>query len=96
MVIIYCVSLVGKKRNARAEIASEMINRNIGLEPRKLRTPKLSSQRIYLYLWTSGIALSACFPGAELQFLVLSVILGAKWIVEGRTDRINIILGGRQ
>ncbi|MDD3906218.1 MAG: hypothetical protein PHS46_06805 [Candidatus Omnitrophica bacterium] len=72
------------------------MNRTTDFKVRRSSLQHPSMQNLYLCLWVSAIALSACFPAIEVQLLVSSVIVGAKWIAEGKTQKINIILGGKE
>ena len=55
---------------------------------------ELFRQLRYFWLCMAGILLSLCFPVAELQFLALSLITGAKWIAGSKNTRIIIIERG--
>ena len=46
----------------------------------------------YLGLSIMALFLSACFPAVEKQLIAFSLIVGLKWIVAGRTERINILI----
>ena len=72
----------------------KLIEENLGLEPRTVRLPTLLKQLRYFCLSMTAILLSLIFPVTELQFLVLAIITGAKWIVDGKHTQITIIERG--
>lgn len=46
----------------------------------------------YFYLWVAALMLSACFPKAEPQFLLLALIAGIRWAMAGNSQNRNIII----
>ena len=70
----------------------ELVERNLRVEPKGVNLSDALKQVRYFWLSMVALLLSACFPAAELQFLVLSVIAGAKWIVAGSSGKINIFV----
>ena len=73
-----------------------LIGRELGFESRKSSAISLFKQARYLCLWVMALVLSACFPAVELQFLVLSIITGVKWIVDSRSGKTNIVIVERR
>lgn len=73
-----------------------LIDRELGFESKKLNSLNLFNQYKYLCLCVITIVLSACFPDAEMQFLVLSLITGAKWIVDCKSREVNIVIRKRR
>ena len=69
-----------------------VVKRNLGLESRKPSLLDVVTHMNYLCLCVLTLLLSIYFPDAELQFLTLSVITGAKWIVNSSSRRINIVI----
>lgn len=49
----------------------------------------------WVFIWVSALLLSAYFNKVEIQLIALSLITGAKWIMNGRKDGINISIGKR-
>jgi len=70
----------------------DLVNRHLRTEAKKAILPDVLKQTRYLCLSMTALLLSACFPVVDKQFMALSLILGAKWIVAGRTDKINILI----
>ena len=70
----------------------EFAERNLNVESRGVKLSCARKQALYLGVSMTALLLSVCFPIMDKQFIVLSLILGAKWIVVGRTDKINIII----
>lgn len=70
----------------------ELVERNLRVEPKGVNLSDALKQVRYFWLSMVALLLSACFPAAELQFLTLSVIAGAKWIVNGSSGKINIFI----
>lgn len=52
----------------------------------------LSKETGYLCVWVAGLALSACFPRVELQFLLFALIAGIRWATAGNSQNRNIII----
>jgi len=69
--------------------------RNLNVESGGAKLSYARKQALYLGVSIMALLLSACFPVVDKQFIALSLILGAKWIVVGRTDRINIVIKQR-
>ncbi|NQU74017.1 MAG: hypothetical protein HQ547_04855 [Candidatus Omnitrophica bacterium] len=68
----------------------EVVKRNLRVEPKGVNLSDALKQLRYFWLSMAALLLSACFPAAELQLIVLSVIAGAKWIASGSSRKINI------
>ncbi len=51
----------------------------------------LSKKAGYLGLWVAALVLSACFPKAESQLLLLALILGIRWTASGKSRNVNIV-----
>ena len=69
-----------------------LVERKLKSEPKGANFSDSLKQLRYFTLSMVALLLSACFPVAELQFLALSVIAGAKWIVGGSSGKINIFI----
>jgi hypothetical protein len=67
------------------------IKENIGLETTTVSLLPLFKELRYFWLCMVSILLSLFFPIAELQFLAISLITGAKWIAGSRNTVITII-----
>lgn len=70
----------------------KLVEKNLSSEPKEIRLVKMFKCLRYFWLSMIAILLSACFPAAELQLLVLGVIAGAKWIASGSSGKINIFV----
>lgn len=70
--------------------------RDFAYQTKQSRTKALLKQNGYLLLSAASIALSACFDNVEQQLLVLSIVAGAKWIVESKSLRTNIVIVERR
>ena len=70
----------------------EAVQRSLRVDPKEVKLSDALKQVRYFCLSMAALLLSACFPVAELQFLTLSVIAGAKWIVNGSSGKINIFI----
>ncbi len=60
-----------------------------GASGKNLYLPK---EARYLCLWVAALVLSACFPKAEPQFLLLALIAGIRWAMSGNSRNRNIII----
>jgi len=56
----------------------DLVRRNLEVESKNVSVLDVFKQLRYFCLSMIGILLSMCFPAVELQFLVLSIITGAK------------------
>lgn len=54
--------------------------------------PCLPKEARYLCLWVAALALSACFPKTESQFLLLALIVGVRWAMSGNFQNRSIII----
>lgn len=70
----------------------KIVKQCLGIEARTGKPSPLRRESLYLCLSVVALILSAWFPAIEEQFLVFAIIAGARWIVVGRTDRINIVI----
>lgn len=70
----------------------EVVKRSLRVKPKRVNLSDVLKQLRYFWLSMVALLLSAWFPAAELQFLVLSVIAGAKWIASGSSRKINILV----
>ena len=70
----------------------EVVKRNLRVDPKGAKLSDALKQAGYFCLSMVALLLSACFPAAELQLLVLGVIVGAKWIASGSSRKINIFI----
>lgn len=70
----------------------DLVNRHLRIESKKVISPDTLKQTRYLYLSMMALLLSVCFPVVDKQFMVSSLILGAKWITVGMADKINILI----
>ena len=73
----------------------KVVKQGLGIEGRTRKASPSWRQALYLSLSMAALLLSACFPVAEKQLLVLAIILGGRWIAAGRTDKINILIEQR-
>ena len=73
----------------------EVVKRNVSIGSGGLSLWNRWKQARYFFLSITALFLSTCLPVAEKQLIVLSLITGAKWIMAGRTDRINILIRQR-
>lgn len=71
----------------------ELVKRNLQLKQCGFR--ELFRPLRFFCLSMAALLLSICFPVAEAQFLVLSVISGIKWIADERAS-ISIIIEERR
>ncbi len=46
----------------------------------------------YFGLWVAALVLSACFPKVESQLLLLALILGIRWIANGNSRNVNVVI----
>lgn len=70
----------------------ELVDRDLNLKSRGARLSCAVKHGLYFGFSMIALLISACFPVVDKQFITLSLILGAKWIVAGRTDKINILI----
>ena len=70
----------------------EVVKRSLRVKPKRVNLSDVLKQLRYFWLSMVALLLSAWFPAAELQLIVLSVIAGAKWIASGYSGKINILI----
>jgi len=68
------------------------IERNLNVESMGVKSSYARKQALYLCLSMTALLLSAFFHAAEKQFLVLAIIMGARWIADGIDREINILI----
>ena len=73
----------------------KLVEQSVNIEKRATSLSMIRKQALYLCLSMTALLLSARFPIAEKQFLVLAVIMGTRWIVVGKTDKIDILIERR-
>ena len=74
----------------------EVVKGNLRVDPKGVNLSDALKQARYFWLFIVGLLLSACFPVVEKQLLILSIIAGAKWIADGVSTRINILIAERR
>ena len=70
----------------------EVIKRNVSFKSGTSNLWNGLKQTSYFCMSMVALLASACFPVVDKQFIALSLILGARWIVAGRTNKINIVI----
>jgi len=70
----------------------EIVKSNLSVESKEGNPLGVLKQNWYFGSSVGALILSACFPVVEKQLLVLSIITGAKWIVSGKSEKINIFI----
>ena len=73
----------------------KLLERSLSFESRNSRPLNLLQETGYFCLWILALVLSMCFSGAELQFLLISLITGARWVAAGNSRNINIFIEER-
>ncbi|MBU2541714.1 MAG: hypothetical protein KJ593_07405 [Candidatus Omnitrophica bacterium] len=71
-----------------------LIEKNLERTSIQTSLPAMLKTLRYFCLSMTSILLSLIFPIAELQFLVLAIITGAKWITDSKHNGIIIIERG--
>ncbi len=69
-----------------------MIIRDVLFKSKNTSIQKSLTQSIYFHLSILSLILSACFQKVEIQFIVFSIICGARWIASGKYNRTNIFI----
>lgn len=70
---------------------AESAKKDFCAKPTKFSWERLKDA-LYFGSSIAALILSACIPSAEKQLIAFSLIAGCKWIVSGRTERINILI----
>lgn len=70
----------------------ELVERNLSVESKEVNLSDVLTQGRYLWLSMAALLLSAYFPVVEKQFLVIALITGAKWIVDGSSRKISVFI----
>jgi len=70
----------------------EVVKRNVSVRTGGSNLWNRWKQARYFFLSMTALILSAYFPMAEKQLIVLSVIAGAKWIMADGINKINILI----
>jgi len=72
----------------------ELVKSNLLIRSKEVNLSGVLKQALYFCLSMVALILSGVFPMAEKQLIVLSLITGAKWIIAGGINKINILIKG--